>query len=100
MRLFLRSYGDSERVTVSPGRMRMKCLRILPEMWATTSCPLSRRTRKCVLASAAVTLPWTSIASSLAMRDAPSWRKNDAGGHAHRWGPHRPAGGGVLEEDV
>src|SRR6185437_8753388 len=54
-------------VTVSPGRMRMKFLRILPAIWATISCPFSRRTRNCVLARAATTLPCTWIASSLAI---------------------------------
>src|SRR5262249_7422800 len=67
MRPFVRSYGESATVTVSPGRMRMKCFRILPAMWAMISCPLSSFTRNCVLARACVTLPWTSIESSLAI---------------------------------
>ncbi len=32
----VRSYGDSSTVTLSPGRILMKCIRILPEMWAST----------------------------------------------------------------
>src|SRR5690606_23036073 len=28
----LKSYGESSTVTLSPGRMRIKCMRILPEM--------------------------------------------------------------------
>src|SRR6266850_1164376 len=55
-------------VTISPGRMRMKCLRILPAMCAMISCPLSSLTRNCVLASACMTLPWTWNASSLAIK--------------------------------
>jgi hypothetical protein len=30
----VRSYGDISTVTLSPGRMRMKCMRIFPEIWA------------------------------------------------------------------
>src|SRR5215472_1553549 len=67
MRPLLRSYGDRETVTVSPGRMRMKFLRILPAMWAMISCPLSSRTLNWVLARAATTFPCTWIDSSLAM---------------------------------
>src|SRR5947207_6376414 len=29
-----RSYGDISTVTLSPGRSLMKCIRILPEVWA------------------------------------------------------------------
>ncbi len=54
-------------VTVSPGKMRMKFLRILPEMCAMSSWPFSSLTRNCALASACVTLPCTSIDSSFAM---------------------------------
>src|SRR5438132_5910586 len=67
MRPLLRSYGEIATVTTSPGRIRMKCLRILPEMWAMISWPFSSRTRNCVLASDCVTLPCTSMASSLAI---------------------------------
>src|SRR6186713_2737853 len=32
----VRSYGDSSTLTLSPGRIRMKFMRILPETWAST----------------------------------------------------------------
>lgn len=32
-----RSYGESSTRTRSPGRTRMKCIRILPDTWARTS---------------------------------------------------------------
>src|SRR5215204_4683302 len=41
-------------------------IRILPEMCASTLCPLSSSTRNCVLGSASVTVPSTSMTSSLA----------------------------------
>src|SRR5262245_25104231 len=47
--------------------IRMKFLRIRPATWAITSPPTSRATRNCVLASASVTRPSTSIDSSFAM---------------------------------
>src|SRR5579883_2846757 len=47
--------------------MRMKFLRILPETCAITSPPMSSSTRNCVLASASLTRPSTSIASSFAI---------------------------------
>ena len=34
MRPRVRSYGDISTVTLSPGRMRMKFIRSLPEIWA------------------------------------------------------------------
>src|ERR687893_38092 len=41
-------------------------MRILPEMCASTLCPLSSSTRNCVLGSASVMVPSTSMTSSLA----------------------------------
>ena len=38
------SGGDVSVVTLSPGRMRMKFIRSLPEMWASTVCPLGSST--------------------------------------------------------
>src|SRR4051794_12120110 len=58
---------------MSPGRMRIKCLRILPAMWAMISWPLSSLTRNCVLARACITLPWAWNASSLAIKRP--WRE-------------------------
>ena len=74
-----------QTVTVSPGKMRMKFLRILPEMCAMNSWRFSSLTRNCALASACVTLPCTSIDSSFAMGlalGAPrflSWRQDQTG---------------------
>src|SRR3954470_23130427 len=59
-----RSYGDSSTFTLSPGRMRMKCIRIFPEMCARTLCPLSSCTRNIALGKGSITVPSTSIASS------------------------------------
>src|SRR6266487_3089469 len=36
MRAFVKSYGESSTDTLSPGTMRMKCFRILPEICAST----------------------------------------------------------------
>src|ERR671921_208351 len=44
----------------------MEFIRILPEMCASTLCPFSNSTRNCVLGSASVTVPSTSMTSSLA----------------------------------
>src|SRR5580765_4387423 len=46
--------------------MRMKFLRILPEMWASTSWPLGKATRNIVPGNTWVTEPVNSIGSSLA----------------------------------
>ena len=45
----------------------MKCMRILPDTWASTLCPFSSSTRNIALGSGSTTVPSTSIASSLAM---------------------------------
>src|SRR5215468_2922076 len=65
MRPRVRSYGDSSSFTLSPGRIRMKCIRIFPEMCASTLWPpLSRTTRNMALGSGSMTVPSTSMASS------------------------------------
>src|SRR4051794_2945101 len=64
MRPRVRSYGESSTRTLSPGRMRMKCLRILPEMWARTWCLFSSCTRNIALGRFSTTVASTSIASS------------------------------------
>src|SRR5512147_181106 len=51
--------------------MRMKCMRILPEMWARTLWPVSSSTRNMALGSGSSTVPSTSMASSLAIDLAP-----------------------------
>lgn len=48
--------------------MRMKFLRILPEMWARTSWPLGNATRNIVPGRTCVTVPLNSIGSSFATR--------------------------------
>ena len=50
--------------------MRMKFLRILPEIWASTSWPLGNATRNIVPGSTCVTEPVNSIGSSLATHSA------------------------------
>src|SRR5437879_3865637 len=64
----VRSYGDSSTFTRSPGRMRMKFMRILPLTCASTRWPLSSSTRNIAFGSGSTTVPSTSIASSLGMR--------------------------------
>src|SRR5688572_23314696 len=65
MRPRVRSYGDSSTFTRSPGRMRMKFMRILPLTCASTRWPLSSSTRNIAFGSGSTTVPSTSIASSL-----------------------------------
>jgi len=68
MRPRLRSYGDNSTSTRSPGRIRMKCLRIFPETCASTWCSLSSSaTRNMALGRVSRTLAITSIASSFAI---------------------------------
>src|SRR5512146_2982667 len=55
-------------LTVSPARMRMRCFRILPDMYATTLCPFSSPTRNRVSGITSSTMPTISIVSSLAKR--------------------------------
>lgn len=66
MRALARSYGDISTFTLSPTLMRMKFLRILPEMWARTSWPFGNATRNIVPGKTCVTVPVNSIGSSLA----------------------------------
>src|ERR1700677_2241952 len=66
MRALPKSYGDISTLTLSPTLMRMKFLRILPEMCARTSCPLGSATRNMVPGNTCVTVPSNSIGSSLA----------------------------------
>jgi len=64
MRALVKSYGESSTSNLVPGTMRMKCLRILPEMWARTLRPFGRSTRNIVPGKTAVTVPSSLIASS------------------------------------
>src|SRR5919112_4547373 len=87
MRPRVRSYGLSSTRTVSPGRMRMKFWRSFPEMWASTSCPFSRRTLNIAFGRGRITSPSTSMASFFAKRHAPSVQALDRSmgtGHAER----------------
>src|SRR5258708_1849469 len=65
MRPRFRSYGESSTATLSPGRMRMKFLRIFPETCARTWCLFSNSTLNMALGSGSTTVAITSIASSL-----------------------------------
>src|SRR5580700_325471 len=65
MRPRFRSYGESSTATLSPGRMRMKFFRILPETCASTWCLFSSSTLNMALGSGSRTVAITSIASSL-----------------------------------
>src|SRR5215212_4075741 len=67
IRPLVRSYGENSTSTLSPGRMRMKCLRILPEMWASTLCLFSSSTWNIALGNVSRTVAVTSIASSFDM---------------------------------
>src|SRR6266550_7214122 len=75
MRPLVKSYGDNSTRTLSPGRMRMKCLRILPEMCASTLCLFSSSTWNMALGRVSKTVPVTSIASSFS--DIPSLVMSD-----------------------
>src|SRR5712671_5994296 len=65
MRPRVKSYGESSTATLSPGRMRMKFLRIFPETCASTWCLFSSSTLNMALGSGSTTVAITSIASSL-----------------------------------
>src|SRR5262245_47968650 len=80
----VRSYGDSSTLTLSPGRIRMKCMRIFPETCASTLCPLSSSTRNIAFGSGSTTVPSTSIASSLAIVDFRLFRPRQDAGPAGR----------------
>src|SRR5260370_35108652 len=67
MRPRVRSYGESSTRTLSPGRMRMKCLRFVPEIWASTLCLFSSSTWNIAFGRFSRTVAVTSIASSFDM---------------------------------
>src|SRR6202790_166411 len=70
MRPRFRSYGESSTATLSPDRMRMKFLRILPETCARTLCLFSSSTRNMALGNGSMTVPITSMASSLELPES------------------------------
>src|SRR5512136_1582038 len=45
----------------------MKCIRIFPEIWASTRCPFSSSTRNMAFGSVSTTVPSTSMGSSFAI---------------------------------
>jgi len=67
IRAFVRSYGESSTETLSPGTMRIKCLRILPEICARTLRWPGRSTRNIVPGKTCVTVPSVMICSSFAI---------------------------------
>src|SRR6266567_4423095 len=71
MRPRVKSYGESSTATLSPARIRMKFLRILPETCARTWCLFSSSTRNIALGSGSITVAMTSIASSLEFPESP-----------------------------
>src|SRR5262249_21247649 len=66
-----KSYGESSTATLSPGRMRMKFLRILPETCARTWCLFSNSTRNMAFGSGSRTVAITSMASSFGFPESP-----------------------------
>src|SRR5690606_36605993 len=48
--------------------MRIKFMRIFPEIWASTECPFFSSTRNMAFGSVSVTVPSTSIACSFCIR--------------------------------
>src|ERR1035437_4930360 len=68
MRPRLRSYGLSSIATRSPGRIRMKFLRMRPETCARAWCLFSSSTLNSALGSVSTTTAITSIASSFDKR--------------------------------
>src|SRR6266851_4568951 len=71
MRPRVRSYGESSTATLSPAKIRMKFLRILPETCARTWCLFSSSTRNIAFGSGSITVAMTSMASSLGFPESP-----------------------------
>src|SRR5713226_5878868 len=67
----VKSYGESSTATLSPARIRMKFLRILPETCARTWCLFSSSTRNIAFGSGSMTVAMTSMASSLGFPESP-----------------------------
>src|ERR1700694_1122404 len=78
MRPRVRSYGESSTATLSPARMRIKFLRIFPEICASTWCLFSSSTRNIALGNGSMTVAITSMASSLGL-DASALRLSASG---------------------
>src|SRR6266851_4754795 len=71
MRPRVKSYGESSTATLSPARMRIKFLRILPETCARTWCLFSSSTRNMAFGSGSITVAMTSMASSFGFPESP-----------------------------
>src|SRR5215831_14691287 len=71
MRPRVKSYGESSTATLSPARIRIKFLRILPETCASTWCLFSSSTRNMALGNGSMTVAMTSMASSLGFPESP-----------------------------
>src|SRR5205814_4550969 len=76
MRAFVKSYGESSTETLSSGTIRMKCLRILPEICASTLRWPERSTRNIVPGNTSVTVPSVTICSSFGI--APKYNPGEA----------------------
>lgn len=63
----VKSYGEISKRTLSPGKIRIKCIRIFPLMCARTVCPFSSSTLNIALGNGSKTTPSTSMTSSLAI---------------------------------
>src|SRR5699024_9444407 len=59
------SYGDNSTVTLSPGNIRMKFIRIFPDTCARIVCSFSSSTLNTAFGNVSKTLTSTSITSSL-----------------------------------
>src|SRR3990170_2526626 len=101
MRPRVRSYGESSTRTRSPGRIRMKFIRSLPEMWASTRWPFSSSTANMVFGSGSRTVPSTSIASFLATGGAVSLSHGECrpGGPTHERVAYQNLGRSGKPED-
>jgi len=63
IRPLFRSYGDISTITVSPGKIRIKCIRIFPETCAKILWPFSSSTLNIAFGKASVTLACSFIVS-------------------------------------
>src|SRR6266478_3128427 len=70
MRPRVKSYGESSTATLSPARIRIKFLRILPETCASTRCLFSSSTRNMAFGNGSITVAITSMASSLELPES------------------------------
>ena len=93
IRAFVRSYGESSTETLSPGTIRMKCFRILPEICARTLRWPGRSTRNIVPGKTCVTVPSVMICSSFGIARRIYLRRHAAQQRRKFWAAHAP---GVL----